>query len=255
MNPLRLKPNILLPAILLLIFPISVAQAEDAFMLGNHAYMHKDFTAAITYYQQTAATHGLSASLLYNMGNSYARLGKTGLAILAYEQALRLDHGNADIRSNLQTIRKKNGIYQQDQPLWQRLFDLLGTNQWLLLSGCSFFIFSCCLLLIAVLKKPGAGRIPWVLAICALLTTLLTLPPLTYGCLHWQDAVVLTKTRLKISPFAEAAPAAAIKEGQVVHPGKIYNDYILVAEFNGRKGWLPVKELGFLHDFVGTVEK
>ncbi|HHD64105.1 MAG TPA: hypothetical protein ENK96_07070, partial [Desulfobulbaceae bacterium] len=252
MNPfhLRFKPHILLSAILLLIFPISVAQAEkDTFMLGNQAYMHKDFTAAITYYQQTAATRGLSASLLYNMGNCYARLEKTGLTILAYEQALRLDHGNADIRSNLQTIRKKNGIYQQDKPWWQWLFDLLGTNQWLLLSGCSFFIFSCCLLLIAVLEKPGVGRIPKALAICALLTTLLTLPPLVYGYLHWQDAVVLTKTRLMISPFAEADPAGAIKEGQVAHPLKTYNDYILVTDFSGRKGWVPGKELGFLDDF------
>lgn len=226
---------------------ISTAQAADSFELGNQSYMHNNFTQAIKYYQQTAAQRGFSPALLYNMGNCYAQLGRTGQAILAYEQALRLDHGDPNIRTNLASIRKKNGIYQQDQSWWRRTADFLGADQWLLLAGISFFLFCGCFLLIVLLQKPSIGtRLLKVVSISALLCALLSLPPALYGYLHWHDAVVLSRTRLKISPFTESATAGVLAEGRIVHPLKDYRDFILVRDKTGRKGWLAAGELGFI---------
>lgn len=252
MNPLRLycKQSLLLTFFLFL-FLLSTGRAEDNFAQANQAYMKGDFTSALKDYQ-TAASHGLSASLLYNMGNCYARLEKTGQAVLAYRQALLFDHFDPDIRTNLETTLKENGIYLKDHPWWRRPADFLGADQWLLLSGASFSLFCACLLLIILGRKKGLTRILKLVAGGALMTTLLALPPAGYGYLHRQDGVVLIQTRLKISPFAEAAPTGAIKEGQIVHPLKTYKGFILVRDINGRKGWLSAQELGFIGHLKNT---
>lgn len=230
-------------------------RAEDTFELGNQAYAEGNFPAAVQNYLSTAATRGVSSSLLYNLANSYAATGKTGEAILAYEQALRLEHGNGDIRSSLAGIRKKAGLYSEDHPVWQRLLDLLGADQWLLLSGFSFFICSSCLLIRSLagslINYTQAGkesiiRIARYGATGALITALFALPAAVYGYRNWGDAVVLTDTRLQISPFAAAASGGAIREGRIVRPVKKHNTYILVTDDSGRKGWLNRKELGFI---------
>ncbi|HHD57072.1 MAG TPA: tetratricopeptide repeat protein, partial [Desulfobulbaceae bacterium] len=113
--PRPFPPILQLLTICLLLLPVSAMQAADSLELGNQAYMRKDYEAAITYYRQAAKERGFSASLLYNLGNSYARAVKTGPAVLAYEQALRLAPTDPDIRANLESVRKANGLYEPNQ--------------------------------------------------------------------------------------------------------------------------------------------
>ena len=228
----------------LLLLPLSVLQAADSFELGNQAYMRKDYDAAITYYRQAAKNRGFSASLLYNLGNSYARSGKIGPAVLAYEQALLLAPTDPDICANLESIRKANGLYRPDQSWWTRVTSVLGADQWLVLAGISFFLFSGSLLLIALVRKSWSIKILKTVAVIASVCTLLTLPAALLCYRHRLDAVVLMATRLKISPFTEAASTGTIEEGRIVTPLKTYKDFILVEDGKGRKGWLSIREMG-----------
>jgi len=185
-------------------------------------------------------------------------MGKTGEAILAYEQALRLDHNNGDIRSNLAAIRKQNGLYSEDRPVWQQYSNLLGADQWMLLCGLFFFIFSCSLLIrgladsLSVLsQKDSVIRIARYTAGIALIATLVTLPAAIYSYQSWNEGVVLTDSRLLISPFTAAASAGTIREGRVIRPLKDHNDFVLVRDSSGQKGWLDRKQLGFIRDLPG----
>ncbi len=230
--------------ICLLLLPLSALQAADSFDMGNQAYMRKDYDAAITYYRQAAKNRGLSASLLYNLGNSYARSGKIGPAVLAYEQALLLAPTDPDIHTNLESIRKANGLYQPNQPWWQRAISILGADQWLLLATISFALFSGSLLIMTLVRKSWSIKILKTVAVITSVCTLLALPSALLSYRHRQDGVVLTSTRLKISPFAEAASTGAIQEGRIVTPIKTYKDFVFVLDKKGRKGWLSTRELG-----------
>jgi hypothetical protein len=53
-----------------------------------------------------AQAAGYSAEVLYNRGNSYARAGKPGLAVLNYERASLLAPGDPDIEANLRYVRE-----------------------------------------------------------------------------------------------------------------------------------------------------
>lgn len=226
--------------------------STDTFELGNQSYIAGEFSIALDHYQAAGRQKGFSASLLYNMGNTYAAMGQPGEAILSYKQALRIDPGNDGIQSSLTNLRKNQGLYREDQPIWQQIPNLLDGDQWMLISGCSFFLFSCGLLFMAFKTEKEGKRIPGIAATAALITFLTTLPFAFYQYQGWNDAVVLTESRLQISPFADAASIGTIKEGRVVRPGKTHNEYVLVTDPSGRKGWLSKDTLGKISELPGS---
>lgn len=74
---------------------------------ADSAYTADNFKEAADTYLHVIATEGTSASLQYNLGNCYYRLGELGKAILAYERALRLDPTFTDARTNLEFVNTK----------------------------------------------------------------------------------------------------------------------------------------------------
>lgn len=75
------------------------ADADSAYVQGN-------YQKAIELYSELLK-EGQSADVYYNLGNAYYRSEEITQAILAYERALLLSPGDADIRFNLQLARTK----------------------------------------------------------------------------------------------------------------------------------------------------
>lgn len=80
------------------------ASASTTVEKADSAYNAQNYRMALTLYNQTLATHGASARLYYNIGNTYYRLGNTGKAIVFYERALRLDPSDENARTNLDFV-------------------------------------------------------------------------------------------------------------------------------------------------------
>lgn len=85
---------------------LNIAQRADS------AYSKDDFRLAAQLYTEAIDQFGPSARLYYNLGNAYYRLDKTGLAVVSYERALKLDPTDADARTNLEFVRARI----QDKP-------------------------------------------------------------------------------------------------------------------------------------------
>lgn len=227
----------------LLVLPAAAAQAAEPtpaaqFEQANQAATRGNCEEAVNEYLQIAANNGISASLLYNMANCYTTLNRVGQAVVNYERALRLDPGNADIEANLEQIRKDAGLYQADRPLYERLANLLGADQWLLCAGAGFFLLALTALAANLPLSIPSGLVR-LLSIGALLLLLVTLPPALLRYQAWNDGVVMgTEARLLISPFPQAASTGTIKAGRMVRPQKKHGEYILVRDETGRSGWL-----------------
>mgnify|MGYP002622908294 CR=1 FL=1 len=73
---------------------------------ADSAYVHGNYQKAIELYSDILK-EGENADVYYNLGNSYYRTEEITQAILAYERALLLSPGDADIRFNLQLARTK----------------------------------------------------------------------------------------------------------------------------------------------------
>lgn len=118
-------------------FAASVAQQADA------AYSKADYKNAIQLYQQSLQQDGLSAVVLYNLGNAYYRDDKLGKAILNYERALRVDPTFADARTNLEFVNTKiQDKPEDDTPFFITLHNgviaAMGANAW---AWCTFAVF------------------------------------------------------------------------------------------------------------------
>lgn len=74
---------------------------EATFERANASYEQGDYAGAVNAYEQLIAEGVTHASVFYNLGNAYFRLGNLGAAIANYERALHLDPRNSAARHNL----------------------------------------------------------------------------------------------------------------------------------------------------------
>ena len=90
-----------------------LAEAEQRFAAGNQlagagrgAAAAEQFRGALLRYQRAAAALGRgNGFLLYNIGNTYLRLGDLGRAVLHYREAQRLIPGDPNLQQSLRHVR------------------------------------------------------------------------------------------------------------------------------------------------------
>lgn len=227
------------------------SMTETLFEQANILHTQGEVQQAIEQYLRIIKEHGVSASLLYNLANSYAAAGEVGLAVLNYERARHLAPGDADIQGNLEQVRKDAGLYRDDQVLYKRLAALLGADQWLLIAGCAFFCLGGSALLANFFKGKGQRNLHWFMigssAVC-----LLTLPPALLRYQDWKIGVVIAEdVHLLLSPFADSAVAGDIKAGRLIQPKGVHNEYVLVQTETGKSGWLAKKNFSLVTDNPG----
>ena len=101
-------------ALLLVAAPIAGAANNALINRADSAYLADDYSMAASLYLQAEKECGTSSALLYNIGNSYYRLGDIGKAILYYKRSLQLDPTNNDARQNIQFAMTKTVDKQDD---------------------------------------------------------------------------------------------------------------------------------------------
>jgi tetratricopeptide (TPR) repeat protein len=232
---------------LFLIFIFATVQAADErFEKAIIAYNNGQYEQAIEGFE-TLASEGLSSSLLYNLANSYAQNGQTGLAILNYERAARLAPGDSDIHGNLELLRKEKTLFQEEQTTSQRFIHLFGLDRWTMLVYLGFIVFAGSVLLPVTPKLKTSTR--RLLAAASLLLTVISAFGVAGQYRHFHDAVVVVAdARLRISPFESAASSGSIQEGRLLTPGKTHNKYTLIKDETGRSGWLANDEFMSVSD-------
>jgi len=219
---------------------------------ANQDYTEKKYEKALETYKKILNNNGLSASLLYNMGNVFYQTGDIGQAILHYERALILEPNNTQILANLSQVRKNAGLYEDPKPLYMRFFDILSLNQWMLLTSSGLILF--CLLIFgwgifcSIRKKEQIAkpvRIP-----CkpvAISFAILFMVGILGTTVKYQDlskaVVMVNDAKLLVSPFKAAAVCTTIKAGRVVYQSKAYGDYLFIKEGNGQTGWIKKSAL------------
>lgn len=96
--------------ILILLYLVLAAFAKIEaydFKAAEDAYKNNNFEEAVALYTKGMEEEGVSAGLLYDLGNCYYKLGNEGDAMLCYERAKKLDPGNDMINQNLHFLTSK----------------------------------------------------------------------------------------------------------------------------------------------------
>ena len=225
-----------------LAMPSAYARSEDApdvlFQQAGAAYGQGNFKQAIDSYEKIIRLHGYSASVLYNLGNSYAQDNKIGMAILCYERARRLSPRDPDILGNLQYLSKKHGLFSPDPGQAGRFFSWLGLNDWTIIAAVSLGLLTLSLAAASFLGSTRARLMSRIAAGCLIILAYNSAAAI-FSSRSWQAAIVTApKARLSLSPFPTATSIGTIQEGRQVRIGKGNGDYIYVTDETGRSGWI-----------------
>lgn len=147
--------RILIPVIVMLvIMPVAASNIETA----DSAYANGRFEEAAAIYEQTAVNEGLSAGLLYNLGNCYFKLGKDGESRVCYERALKLSPGNPVIKQNLNFLDSRvleankgslgghsGNLEPDDETFLGHIYNLIAiensSNGWAVFAVMAFILF------------------------------------------------------------------------------------------------------------------
>ncbi|MEN8189054.1 MAG: tetratricopeptide repeat protein, partial [Thermodesulfobacteriota bacterium] len=182
---------------------------------------------------------GYSAQLLHNLGNSYARSGRIGYAVLSYERALRLLPSAGDTRGNLELVRKEAGLFKEQQFFRDYFEPLLQLDQWLLFLLCLIILTTT--LEAVTLLRPLPGKNHRLLLCCLLF---LITAAAAGTIFKWYDlhsgVVVTSNSRLMLSPFDSAPSSGIIEEGRMVQIMSTHGDFVRVRTRSGREGWLSI---------------
>jgi hypothetical protein len=184
-----------------------------------------------------------SADGLYNLANSYARAGKSGLAVLNYERAALLAPGDADINANLDYVRTTAHVPLEPRDRFARIAEVLSPAlaAWVGLLGIV-------LVGSGLLARKITTRFRWVRVAGVLVGLSLVALTVSNAMLLWprmRAAVILVnQTPARVSPVPMGDTAFMLPEAETVTMTAEHEDFVLIRTRGGRSGWVARADLG-----------
>jgi hypothetical protein len=223
-------------------FPALAASPSLLFRAGVDAFRSGDYTNAATAFWQSATAQPASGSL-QNLGLAQWQCGRTGPAILAWEQALWLDPLNDAARVNLRFARKAAQLETPELAWYEVVSTWLPAGYWAWVAGASLW------LAVGLVMVPGIlrwRRAAWHQAAAALglAVFLLSLPALLGVQTRANLGFVLEKNvPLRLTPTEEAQFITRLAPGEPIRAQRTHGDYVLVRTSRGA-GWLTCDQFG-----------
>ena len=184
-----------------------------------------------------------SADGLYNLGNSYARAGQPGLAVLNYERAALLAPDDPDINANLEYVRASAHVPAEQRSRFARIAQAASPKlaAWIGLLGIV-------LVGVGLLARRIAPRFRWLRASGILLGLTLIALTASNAMLLWprmHEAVVLVnQTPARVSPVPMGDTAFVLREAETVTMTAEHEDFVLIRTRGGLSGWVARANVG-----------
>ncbi len=221
---------------------------------------HADSLYTAERYQEAAQQYeqllkqGESADLYYNLGNTYYRMDDITHAVLAYERALLLSPGDADVRFNLQMARSKtiDKIVPESEMFfvtWYRsLVRMMSVDAWARMALVSLV---CAMLLVLVylfaqriwLRK--VGFFGGVLFLVVFLAANVFGFQQQQSLRHRTGAIIMrSAANVKSTPSANGTDLFILHEGTRVDIiDDTMRDWREIRVADGKSGWIEVKDI------------
>ena len=217
----------------------SSAASEAQFEEANRLYETGQFAEAAALYR-AATTNGVSANLLFNLGNAHFKAGQLGQAMAAYHRSLRLDPRNPKTRANLRFAREQVGIQPPPLTLRQRWLRRLSLGEWTTLASGALTLLL--LLLTARQLKPRAfaGKPLWIrfTTAGALAGTFLLAMAAVDQFSDSRAFVITAKAVVRNGPLEESPESFKVPDGTELRVHDRKGDFLEIETALGQKGWI-----------------
>jgi tetratricopeptide (TPR) repeat protein len=222
----------------------SLVAGETHFQAGVAAYEAGRFDLAARVFGDSLAENPAAGTLL-NLGLADWYRGRTGEAILAWEQAAWLNPFDRAAWENLSYARENAPVNPPELTWFEQASTWLPANWWTWLAGGSLW------LAVALVTLPGFFRIRkagWHQTTSALSlgVFLLCLAPSVGVVTRSNLGIVLeNNTLLRLTPTQSAENIATLPPGEPVRELRKRGDHIFIHTQNGN-GWVERRQIGFL---------
>lgn len=216
------------------------AQADALFRYGTNAYYAGNYSQAAVAFAQAIALRPASGTL-QNLGNAEWQCGRTGPAIVAWEQALWLDPLNSRAKSNLRFARRTAQLETPDLAWYEAVSSWLPADCWAWLAAISLWGALAVSTLPGVLRWPKAS---WHQAVAALgLAVFLLSVPAHLGISSRAHLgfIIQKDAPLRLTPTADAQFIARLPAGEPARLQRQYRGYLLVSTSHAA-GWVRREE-------------
>lgn len=228
--------------------------ADNWFEKANQFYTEEKYDSSLVYYQKILESGVNSSTVLYNLGNTYYRQKKIGLARLYYEKAALVNPGDPDIQANIRFVRS-NIVDRTPEPQRGFLEVLMWNVHILFPLKTQLWISLGLLLLISVLVSfclfiSGNLRL-WLIYVSVMLFLVFGVNSLSTGFKIYQSEKVSHAIVLSASVDARNGPDGnkvlfTAHEGTKFRIRKTDGSWSLVSLPNGVSGWVK-------NDFIGKI--
>lgn len=236
-------------------FGIASSTCPKDFEEANRSYEAGQFEHAADLYQRCISSGFDNADLYYNLGNTWYRLGKPGLAILNYAKAAHKYPADPDISANLQfaSSRIKDNPKKESSPivdfLW-KIHTFFGLEEGILLLLLGWFFIA----ILVSWRFFSKGSIRAVLSTFILILSVLTFAGFVsngfklYQNYHSSEGVIL-------SPISEvlSGPGEHFKLLFRLHEGTRFQvigdkqqDWISIGVGSSIRGYIRKSDAGFI---------
>jgi tetratricopeptide (TPR) repeat protein len=217
------------------------AADESAFAKANQAYAEARFQEAAEDYESLVQSGQLNATLFYDLGNAYYRLGSFGKAILNYERALALDPRQPEADANLRLARDEARALELRKDSIERYASLATVKQYTIAAAVAFWapLFMITHLL---LSRRRSGRRVALIALSLIVggVSVFAIFTLENGTRGNALAVVTAKEiEARLATADNSKSVLLLPAGSEIKILSERGDWVYAALPNDQRGWIP----------------
>ena len=222
---------------------------NQEFAKANFYYNESRYDTALVIYEKIMNDGYVSASLLYNIGNTYFKLRNYPMAILHYEKALKIDPTNEDTKHNLAIANALITDKIEPMPVffmtkwWRNVGNLHSANGW---AKASLIFFAILLLILFGYITARTSRTRKITFFTGILTLVLVICSLIFAYQKHKyinehnEAIVMTPTiTVKSSPSSSGVDLFVLHEGTKVEIIDNTDKWDKIKIADGSVGWMP----------------
>ena len=222
---------------------------EELFSKANELYNESAYDSALVMYDDIINMGYSSATLYYNIGNTYYKLKNYPMSILYYEKSLKLDPNNEDTKHNIEIARafisdKIESVPEIFIKTWlNNLSNIFSANTWAIISlvTIGLFLLSLFVYLTArtrTLKKSMFFTI-LVFVLLTICTCSISIKKYNYIMNHNEGIIIKPTITVKSSPSDSSVDLFVLHEGSKVKILDNTGEWEKIKIANGSIGWLP----------------
>lgn len=236
-----------------IVFSFAVAtkaqKPEELLTKANTLYNENSFDSALVIYKSIVDNGYSSATLYYNIGNTYYKLKNYPLAIFYYEKSLKLEPNNEDTKHNIEIAQ----LFLTDKieavpelfikTWWNKLSNSFTLNTWAVITLVLIGISLICIFFYITSKTRGLKKSMFFLGILMIVLTIVSFSISSkkhkYLSSHNEGIIITPTITIKSSPSTTSVDLFVLHEGSKVKILDNTEGWEKIKIANGSIGWLP----------------